>query len=89
MNTKVIIFVLVVALALSVESLKSSDETSGCTRSKSDGRNYCWTWCDGAGVGGEWCWTTKSGHSQDRNYVECSYNYECKPDWSCAGPCSL
>lgn len=81
MNSKLVIFVLVVALALEAKA------GSGCHK------GYCWTSCTGAGayIAGdnkEWCYTTK-GRSQDYQYVKCSRDRGCISTWKCAGPCSL
>jgi len=35
----------------------------------------------------EWCYTTK-GTKGDREWVKCSHDKQCHPDWSCGGFCS-
>lgn len=88
MNSKVIIFVLIVALAFGADAVTKG---GGCYKS-SDGKKYCWAYCSTGlvrGIADEWCYTTQSGRSQDYNYVECSEDSQCDYNWSCAGPCTM
>ncbi|CAG2103384.1 unnamed protein product [Medioppia subpectinata] len=57
----------------------------GCSNS------FCWARCTGLGLGffqNEWCYTTE-GYSLDFRYVSCKDDDQCKPDWSCAGFCTI
>lgn len=79
MNSKVsiVFFVLVAVFALSGKV----HGDHGCHK------GYCWSNCEGVVSGNEWCYTTK-GYTQDKQYVKCSSNGECKADWRCGGFCT-
>lgn len=78
MNSKIVVFVLLVTLALSVNTI----DDYGCRKER------CWSSCSATIFPNEWCYTTK-GRSQDYNYVKCEYTGDCEYYWKCAGPCSI
>jgi hypothetical protein len=43
---------------------------------------WCWSYCDFG-----WCYTTEGG-TQSGDYVKCTRERDCKPDWHCGGACS-
>lgn len=82
MNSKIVIFIVVVVVATLAPSVNAK-LVHGCHK------GYCWAYCNATGLGlKEWCYTTK-GSSQDYNYVKCTKLSECAPHWKCAGPCTV
>ncbi|KAG4074549.1 hypothetical protein HA402_005614 [Bradysia odoriphaga] len=72
----------------SCDDLCSSYNTRATCVQYGCAHGYCWASCEAVFIQGEWCWTTK-GALWDRNYVKCDYDFECNPNWHCAGACAL
>lgn len=51
-------------------------------------KGYCWANCVAISlISGEWCYTSKSDHTQSYEYVKCTDIKDCKSDWKCASAC--
>lgn len=65
-----------------VRNKRQCAKTAGCYK------GYCWAYCIGTGIEGEWCYTTRS-YSQSFEYVKCEHDWECGHCMACAGSCTV